>query len=145
VKEDDEYRMNPNNNNDYDNSNNNNNSNSNNNKRLLINQIAGYEILFGIILIISLLLPFPISLLAILAVFVLRNAYRRKLMMKRISNMSEVGSVFGSTYANVSSSSNSNSNNSLSLKYYCLSCGAEHKKVLCPKCASNMKKVVFDN
>ncbi|MFL6422395.1 MAG: hypothetical protein ACJ71R_02250 [Nitrososphaeraceae archaeon] len=85
--------MNPYNNNNNDD----NNSNSNNNKRLLINQIALFGILFGIILIISLLLPFPISLAAIFGVLVLRNMHRRKLMMKRTSHMSEAGSIFGST------------------------------------------------
>jgi hypothetical protein len=140
--------LNPYNNNNNNNDDDNNNSNSNNNRRLLINQIAIFGILFGIILIISLLLPFPISLAAIFGLLVLRNMYRRRVMMKRMSNMSEAGSIFGSTSPNVSSSSNSrssNSNNNSSLKYSCISCGAEHREVVCPKCASNMKKVIFDN
>jgi rubrerythrin len=28
-----------------------------------------------------------------------------------------------------------------SLKYYCMSCGTQHKQVECPKCGSKMKKV----
>jgi hypothetical protein len=127
TKEDDEERLYPYNNNNNNDDVDNNNTNSNNNKRLLINQIALYGTLFGIILIISLLVPFPISLLAIFLLLVLRNMYRSKLLMKRMSNMGEAGSIFGSTSPNVSSSSNSN--NSLSLKYFCLRCGAEHKEV----------------
>jgi hypothetical protein len=66
--------------------------------------------------------------------------------MKRMSNMGEAGSIFGSTSPNVSSSSNSNNNTSLSLRYSCISCGAEHKEVLaCPNRTSKIKKMVFDN
>jgi len=28
-----------------------------------------------------------------------------------------------------------------SLKYYCMSCGAQHKQDACPKCSSKMKRV----
>ena len=62
-------------------------------------------------------------------------------MMKRISYTSEAAGMFGSTSSMFSSSSsNSNSNNGSSLKYYCISCGAEHKKA-----GSKMKKVGFDD
>ena len=30
-----------------------------------------------------------------------------------------------------------------SLKYYCMSCGTQHKGIECPKCGSKMKKVGF--
>jgi hypothetical protein len=116
--------------------------NSNNNKRLLINQIALFGILFGIILIISLLLPFPVSLIAILGVFVLRNMYRRRSVIKRMNHISEAWGTFRSTPSNFSGSSNRN--NSSSLKYHCISCGEEHEEAACPKCASKIKKVVFD-
>ena len=28
-----------------------------------------------------------------------------------------------------------------SLKYYCMSCGTQHKQAACPKCGSKMKRV----
>jgi rubrerythrin len=28
-----------------------------------------------------------------------------------------------------------------SLKYYCMSCGTQHKQAACPKCNSKMKRV----
>jgi rubrerythrin len=28
-----------------------------------------------------------------------------------------------------------------SLKYYCMSCGIQHKQAACPKCGSKMKRV----
>jgi hypothetical protein len=114
---------------------------NNNNKQFFINQIALFGILFVIILAISLLLPFPISLVAIFGVLILRNMYWRRSMIRRMSHMSEAGGMVGSTPSMFSS----NSNNGSSLKYYCISCGAEHKEAACPKCASKMKKVVFDD
>ena len=124
---------------------------NNNNKQFFINQLVWIGISFGIILIISLLLPFPISLVAIFGIFILRNMYRRRSMMKRISYTSEATGMFGSISSMFSSSSssnsnsNSNSNNGSSLKYYCIRCGAEYKEAVYPKCASKMKKVGFDD
>jgi hypothetical protein len=119
------------------------NSNNNNKQQFFVSQIALFGILFGIVLIISLLLPFPVSLVAILGVFVLRNMYKRRLMMKRMSNISEAGGMFGSMPWNFSSSSNSDDGSSL--KYRCTNCEAEHKKVACPKCTSQIKKAIFDD
>ena len=118
---------------------------NNNNKQFFINQLVWIGISFGIILIISLLLPFPISLVAIFGIFILRNMYRRRSMMKRISYTSEATGMFGSISSMFSSSSNSNNNNGSSLKYYCIRCGAEYKEAVYPKCASKMKKVGFDD
>ncbi|MGC2425732.1 MAG: hypothetical protein WA421_01745 [Nitrososphaeraceae archaeon] len=55
-----------------------------------------------------------------------------------MSRTSEAVGMFGSTPSMFSSSK---SNNGSSLKYYCISCEAEHK--VCPKCVSKMKKVGF--
>jgi rRNA maturation endonuclease Nob1 len=76
---------------------------------------------------ISMLLPFPISLAAIFGVFILLNLYMRRIMMRKTGSMT--GSVFGS------------SDNSSLLKYYCMSCGTQHKQAACPKCGSKMKRV----
>ena len=117
---------------------------NNNNKQFFINQLVWIGISFGIILIISLLLPFPISLVAIFGIFILRNMYRRRSMMKRISYTTEAAGMFGST-SSMFSSSSSNINNGSSLKYYCIRCGGEYKEAVYPKCASKMKKVGFDD
>jgi cell division protein FtsW (lipid II flippase) len=116
---------------------------NNNNKQFFINQLVWIGISFGIILIISLLLPFPISVVAIFGIFILSNVYRR-LMMKRMSGTSGAGRIFGSTPWIFNSSSNSNNNaSSLKYYYYCISCGAQHKEAECPECGSKMKKVKF--
>ena len=55
-----------------------------NNKQFLFNQIIWMGISIGISLAISVILPFPISLLAIIGVFILLNYYMRKRMMRRM-------------------------------------------------------------
>jgi hypothetical protein len=87
---------------------------------------------FGISLAISIILPFPISLVAIIGVFILLNFYMRKRMMRRMGM-----GMFGS----MSSSSMFSYDNSL--KYYCMSCGTKHKQAACPKCGSKMKRVGY--
>jgi rubrerythrin len=37
----------------------------------------------------------------------------------------------------------SETGNATSLKYYCMSCGTQHKDINCPNCGSKMKKVGF--
>jgi hypothetical protein len=86
----------------------------------------------GISLTISMLVPFPISLVAIIGVFILLNFYMRKRMMKRM------GMGGGGMFGSISSSSMFGEN---SLKYYCMSCGTQHKQAACPKCGSKMKRV----
>ena len=98
-----------------------------NNKQFLFNQIIWMGISIGISLAISVILPFPISLLAIIGIFILLNYYMRKRMMRKMG-----GGMFGS----MSSMFGDNS-----LKYYCMSCGTKHNQSSCPKCGSKMKRV----
>jgi hypothetical protein len=105
---------------------------ANNNKQFLLNQMMWLGISIGISLTISMLVPFPISLVAIIGVFILLNFYMRKRMMKRM------GMGGGGMFGSISSSSMFGEN---SLKYYCMSCGTQHKQAACPKCGSKMKRV----
>jgi hypothetical protein len=81
---------------------------------------------------ISMLLPFPMSLVTIIGIFILLNFYLRKRMMKKngmgmgiFGAMNPTSSFLGET----------------SLNYYCMSCGTKHRKNACPKCGSKMKRV----
>jgi hypothetical protein len=102
----------------------------NNNKQFLMNQMIWIGISIGISLIISMLVPFPFSLVAIIGIFILLNFYMRKRMMSRMG----VGGagMFGS----MSSMFGENS-----LKYYCMNCGTKHRESACPKCGSKIKRV----
>jgi rubrerythrin len=44
-------------------------------------------------------------------------------------------------FSSMSSSSPMTEDNSL--KYYCMSCGTQHKEISCPNCGSKMKKVGY--
>ncbi|HET7344549.1 MAG TPA: hypothetical protein VFJ05_01590 [Nitrososphaeraceae archaeon] len=76
-------------------------------------------------------MPFPISLVTIIGIFILLNFYMRKRMMSITGGGRGVG-MFGSMSSMFGDSS---------LKYYCMSCGTKHKEAACPKCGSKMKRV----
>ncbi|MGC2427929.1 MAG: hypothetical protein WA421_12910 [Nitrososphaeraceae archaeon] len=104
-----------------------------NNRQFLVSQIIWMGVSIGISLTISMLVPFPISLVAIIGVFILLNFYMRKRMMSRMGMKGGLG-MFGSL-------SSSSMLGDSSLKYYCISCGTQHKQAACPKCGSKMKRV----
>lgn len=110
--------------------------NINNSKQFLFGQLLWMGMSFGPSFAVSLLLPFPVSILAIFGIFMLLNMYMRKTMLKRMNTISGT-KIFGSM------SPTPNTSNDSSLKYYCMSCGTQHKKVACPSCGSKMKKVGF--
>ena len=105
-----------------------------NNRQFLVSQIIWMGVSIGISLTISMLVPFPISLVAIIGVFILLNFYMRKRMMRRIGMGGGRIGMFGSM-------SPSSMLGDSSLKYYCISCGTQHKQAACPKCGSKMKRV----
>jgi rubrerythrin len=75
-------------------------------------------------------------LIAALGVFILINFYRRRRMMKRYGIETKgMKNLFGWLPSSMSGKENS------PLKYYCMSCGTEHKEIACPKCGSKMKRV----
>jgi hypothetical protein len=110
------------------------NANHNENKQFLLNQIVRLGIFLGISLTISVLVPFPISLVAIIVVFSLLNLlYMRRRMVKRM-DMGMRGGISGSTPSSSLMFGDT-------LKYYCMSCGTQHTQASCPKCCSKMKRV----
>jgi hypothetical protein len=96
-----------------------------------MNQIIWIGISIGISLTISMLVPFPFSLVAMIGIFILLSFYMRKRMMSRMGGRGGVG-MFGS----MSSMFGENS-----LNYYCMSCGTKHREAACPKCGSKMKRI----
>jgi hypothetical protein len=93
-----------------------------------MNQMIWFAISIGISLTISILVPFPISLVTIIGVFILLNFYMRNRMMSRMWGRGMFGSMssmFGDS----------------SLKYYCMRCGTKHREAACPKCGSKMKRL----
>ena len=112
-------------------------TNNNDNRQIILDQLKWLGIYMATGIFISLLLPFPVSLLAAFGVFIIISFYRRTRFMKKYGGLSGgVRNIFGSL------SSSSIYNNAYNpLKYYCMSCGKEHKEIACPRCGSKMKKV----
>jgi rubrerythrin len=56
-------------------------------------------------------------------------------MRRRMMQRMRIRGVFSSMFAPMSENN--------SLKYYCMSCGIQHKDISCPNCGSKMKKVGY--
>jgi rubrerythrin len=53
------------------------------------------------------------------------------------SDVKDIRGFIKSLFRSPSSSMDSNT----SVRYYCMSCGNEHREIACPKCGSKMKRV----
>jgi hypothetical protein len=105
-----------------------------NNKRYLSYQIKWFGIYIGVGLFLSILLPFPISFFVYLAVFLIINFVRTRLRLKKM------GISMKSLFKQSSSILDSSRNTTI-VRYYCMSCGKEHRGIACPKCGSKMKRI----
>ena len=85
----------------------------------------------GIILVF--LLPFPLDFISVLGLLILVNFLRVRSVMKRYGGMGRIKDMFGSL--------SSDSSQYRQVKYYCMSCGKEHREIACPNCGSKMKRV----
>jgi hypothetical protein len=82
--------------------------------------------------IVSFILPFPISLVAILLALLLINIFRKEIALRK-SGMGGIKEL----YKSLSSASNSGLARFGGLaytqtKFYCMNCGREHRKIACP-------------
>lgn len=98
-------------------------------------------------LVISFLVPFPLSLIAFVAIFIPLQIYRIHNIKKRLdSNRKGSRNQNQARDDRLSKISNSISNRlfgnplrefeDTSIKFYCLSCGREHRERACPSCGS---------
>ena len=101
------------------------------NTQFLINQLVWIGISFGISI---MLVPFPISLVVIVGTFLLLYFYLRRRMMARMGSLNGT-SIMGGMFSPTTSYGSS------ALKYYCMSCGTQHKQIACPKCGSKMRRI----
>jgi hypothetical protein len=101
----------------------------NNDKRFLIYQLKWMSVYIAMGAAIALVLPFPVSLFVALGAFVLLNFIRTRRMLKRAG-------LFRSF-----SSASMNGGQYTPIKYYCMSCGKEHREIACPNCGSKMKRI----
>ena len=96
-------------------------------------------IYLGIGAVVYLLLPFPIALVVLLIVIFSVNIIRAEIRLRKAG----VGGIKG-WYKSLSSSgfepSSSNSHLYNPIKFYCMNCGNEHRKITCPNCGSKAVK-----
>ena len=109
---------------------------NNNNNQFAIEQLKWLGIYMSVGIIISLLMPFPVSLIVAFGAFIIINFFRRARLAKRYQNIGGVKNIFGSL-----SSPSTYSNGYSPLKYYCMGCGNEHREIACPRCGSKMKRI----
>lgn len=107
-----------------------------NSRHFLLYTLKWMSIYIAIGFIAAMLLPFPASLVVAIGGFILVNFLRTRSMLKK-KGISMRG-LFGSLRSSDASPSMYGYN---PIKYYCMSCGNEHKEIACPKCGSKMKKI----
>jgi hypothetical protein len=105
-----------------------------NTKRFIINRLKWLGLYMGISFVLLFLLPSPYDFISIFGLLILVNYLRMRSIMKRYGGMGRIKDMFGSL-------SSPMSGNNQGLKYYCMSCGKEHREIACPNCGSKMKRV----
>ncbi len=109
------------------------NDNRNSAKRLL--KWAGIAIGIGILFVF--MLPVIIFLAAVIGILILVSLLYKKRKRSESNNLIDLISsiIFSRIWNNYSVSQNN-------YFYYCVSCGTNHKEVVCPRCGSKFKKKV---
>jgi hypothetical protein len=109
-------------------------------KNFLQNQMIWIGISIAISLTLSFLLPFPLSLIAIIGVFIAMSYYIRKRQMRRMGMMGSDtgGGGFGSLFGGSGGGGGAGG-----INYVCISCGQRFKGGSCPRCGSKMKRADF--
>ncbi|MFL6340071.1 MAG: hypothetical protein ACJ72U_00815 [Nitrososphaeraceae archaeon] len=96
----------------------------------------------GIGLAISFIVPFPISIVMALLVFILLNTVRMHIALKRQGMLGGLKDLYKSMSSSLGGSRNNSGGMGYSpTKFYCMNCEFEHKENTCPKCGSKAVKV----
>jgi hypothetical protein len=106
-----------------------------NTKRFLKTQMVWIAISLAISFGLSLLLPFPYSLVAIIGVFLAMNYFMRQRQMRRMGMRG--GGFFGTGQGSMFGQRG--------IRYVCIMCGAKHNGGSCPNCGSKLKKASFED
>ena len=112
------------------------------NRELFLYQLKWLGVFIAIGFIIIYLFEFPLDLIMLIIAFIIINIYKTRIMLKKHGILNEgngkdIRGFIKSLFRSPSSSMDGNT----SVRYYCMSCGNEHREIACPKCGSKMKKV----
>jgi hypothetical protein len=108
---------------------------NNNENQIRDNYLTWLFVYMSIGLVIALVLPFPISVGVLLLVLFLVNMVRTEIALRKAG----IGGIKGLYKSYSSLGFRHGTRNGLvytPLKFYCMNCGHEHKKIACPKCGS---------
>jgi hypothetical protein len=104
-------------------------------KRFIIDRLKWIGFYIGASFILLFLVPTPYDIISVFGLLTMITYFRMKRIMKRYgTGMGRIKDMFG---MGLSSTSGINRG----LKYYCMSCGKEHREIACPYCGSKMKRV----
>ncbi|MFZ1877908.1 MAG: hypothetical protein WAU25_12835 [Nitrososphaeraceae archaeon] len=119
----------------------------NDNRALFLHQIKWLVIFMATGFVIIWIFTFPTDLVLLIVLFVLMSVYNRRIMLKKLglldtTHVKGVKGFIKSLFQSPTSSSMfGGSSNGTQVKYFCMSCGNEHKEISCPTCGSKMKRV----
>jgi hypothetical protein len=102
------------------------------NKSFLAYQLKWIGIYLGISIALSLLIPFPLSIVAFIGAF-LAIQLGRAVMLKRRQGINNIRDFFNPRSTAMFKPQE--------IKYYCMSCGTQHNLRECPNCGSKMKRI----
>jgi len=119
-----------------------NNFSSKTNRELFLYQLKWLGVFIVIGFVVVFLFEFPLDLIMLILAFIIINIYKTRVMLKKLgildeSNIKDIKSLIKSLFRSPSSYTD----DSAKVRYYCMTCGYEHKEISCPKCGSKMKKV----
>jgi hypothetical protein len=115
--------------------------NNDSGKKLFMYQLKWISTYIAVGIIISLILPFPISIITALIICLLISFYKsRRMTMKRTCMYRKKGLLDSSIFGVVEVVGGQHQQLS-TIKYYCMSCGKLHKETSCPVCGSKMRRI----
>jgi hypothetical protein len=103
-------------------------------KRFIIHRLKWFALFMGVGFILVFLIPFPYDSISVTGLFALTYYLRSRSEMKRFTGRGGIRDLFGSF-------SSAFTDQYRPLKYYCMSCGKEHREIECPNCGSKMKRI----
>jgi hypothetical protein len=115
------------------------NGNSSHNDRKDLSYWKWFFIFIAIGIALSLTIPFPISFAVYILVFFLINALRIDYNLRKYGVRGGIRGLYKSLFQTVHDSDLSlgpEEYDDSPLKFYCMKCGMEHRKRVCPRCGS---------
>lgn len=114
-------------------------NNDKNNNQIQKNSLIWFFIYMGIGFALSLILPFPLSLGVLVLVLFSVNIVRTEIALRK-EGMGGIRGLYKSFSSLGFGSRRINGVVYTPLKFYCMNCGNEHRKVACPRCGSKAVK-----